>query len=186
MKGRSFVIIVLVILFSSLVNSVQCYSGEIDAITVVNNVIDGDTFNTAIMGKVRLADVNAPEWNETGGPEATGFLFQKIYGETVYLDIDEFPNQTYRRDIYDRLVCVVYIEHNLTHYENVNKAIWINGSAMKDDYPNDFNPNTWTLYVPKTELVPEFSFLLIPIFMIATLLTVIVYRKKHAKISWTP
>jgi parallel beta-helix repeat protein len=37
----------------------------------------------------------------------------------------------------------------------------------------------------QVEIIPEFpSFLMLPIFMIATLLTVIVYRRKHLKIVW--
>jgi endonuclease YncB( thermonuclease family) len=37
---------------------------EIDAITVVSRVIDGDTFDTTSEGRIRLADVNAPENGE--------------------------------------------------------------------------------------------------------------------------
>jgi hypothetical protein len=44
-----------------------------------------------------------------------------------------------------------------------------------------------TLYVHWTDVVPEFpSFLILPLFTITTLLAVIVYRKKHAKISEGP
>jgi hypothetical protein len=49
---------------------------------------------------------------------------------------------------------------------------------------SDYAP---TLTVHWSGVVPEFpSFLVLSLFMIATLLAVIVYRKKHAKISGTP
>lgn len=38
------------------------FSGEIDATTIVSQVIDGDTFDTTSEGRIRLADVDAPEF----------------------------------------------------------------------------------------------------------------------------
>jgi hypothetical protein len=80
----------------------------------------------------------------------------------------------------DRLVCVVYVSYNSTHYENVNKALLIAGLAEKKEYDNEFNADTWTLYFPKTDLIPEFpSFLILPLSIFTTLLAVIVYKKKE-------
>jgi hypothetical protein len=163
--------------------------GEINEITTCKYVIDGDSFNTTTLGKVRLADIDAPEWNETDGPEATDVLFHKIYdraNKTVFLDVDEFTNGTYRRDKYSRLVCVVYIEHNETHYENVNLAIANSPYAwIKDNTTNEFDPYVWTLYVSKDEvpIVPEFpSLLVLPLFMIASFLAVIMFKKRDTSV----
>jgi PKD repeat protein len=106
-------------------------------------VVDGDSFK--ITGdEVRLADVSAPEWDEPGGTEASNALKALINEKTVYLDTDQKSG----RDPHDRLVAVVYIRKNSTHYMNVNKALLIQGVVGKTDYSNnEFNPSTWTLYV---------------------------------------
>jgi hypothetical protein len=53
------------------------------------------------------------------------------------------------------------------------RVYWGNSS----DYPSRIDYNGTAVFAPE---VPEFqSFLILPIFMIATLLTVIVYRRKH-------
>lgn len=39
---------------------------EVDAVAKVYRVIDGDTFDAFPVGRVRLADVNAPERGEEG------------------------------------------------------------------------------------------------------------------------
>jgi len=151
-------------------------AGEFDAITVVSSITDGDTFETTSEGTVRLADIDAPEYYEYGYQDAKDFLVSLIYGKTVYLDIDDI----YRTGTYGRLICVVYVEHNTTHYINVNKALLAGNYAVIANYDNEFNPSTWTLYVPKSE-IPEFpSFIALPLFIIATLLAVIIYRRKHS------
>jgi parallel beta-helix repeat protein len=51
----------------------------------------------------------------------------------------------------------------------------------------NYNHSTKTVQIQGTHAIPEFpSFLILPLFFIATLLAVIVYRKKHAKISGSP
>ena len=71
---------------------------------------------------------------------------------------------------------MVYIDHNATHYINVNQAIVEHGLLLIDDYENDFNPETWTLYVKK-QTIPEFSgWIIIPILSLSTLIF-IMYRK---------
>ena len=153
----------------------QCFfsaviAGEIDATTVVDQIIDGETFNTTTMGIVRLADIDAPEIGESGYEVAKILLTYAINKRTVCLDIDDM----YETDLYDRLVCVVYVEYNLTHYTNVNKALLEYDVAVIENYDNEFNPYTWTLYVLK-EVIPEFpSFLILPVLMLATLLTIII------------
>ena len=176
-KKRISLFLVLTFLILSLVSVVHGSSGEIDVITVVSRVIDGDTFDTTSEGRIRLADVDAPEYGESGYYDAKQCLEDLIDGKTVYLDIDDI----YETDPYDRLVCVVYVRHSSTHYTNVNKALLVEGVAVIDNYYNEFNPYSWTLYVHEDE-IPEFpSLLILPLFMIATLVAVIIYEKNGMK-----
>lgn len=78
-------------------------------------------------------------------------LISLIDAKTVYLDIDDI----YGTDPYDRLVCVVYVEYNSTHVQNVNKALRVGGYVVIDNYDNEFNPYVWSLYCPK-EALPGF------------------------------
>lgn len=126
-------------------NAYTSFYGEIDATTVVSQVIDGDTFDTTSEGRIRLADVDAPETGESGYYDAKSFLIGLVNEKTVYLDIDD----VYRTDKYDRLVCVVYVNYNSTHFKNVNKALLVVGYAIIKDYSNEFSPHGWSLYCPK-------------------------------------
>jgi endonuclease YncB( thermonuclease family) len=144
-----------------------------DIITVfVNDVIDGDTFDTAEGYRIRLADVNAPEIDETGYLESAEYLELLVEDKTVCLDIDSISVT----DPYGRYVCLVFVEYNSTHYMNVNQALVSGGYAEVDDYTNnEFDPNTWLLYNPNEE-IPEFpALILLSLFLIATF-AVIIYR----------
>ena len=118
---------------------------EIDKVTVVSWVIDGDTFETTSGDRIRLADIDAPEEGESGYFEARDLLVELVYDKTVYLDIDDI----YRTDKYDRLVCVVYADRNSTHLFNVNKALVDLYFAVVQDYDNEFDPYAWSLIVQK-------------------------------------
>ncbi|EMR73915.1 micrococcal nuclease-like nuclease [Thaumarchaeota archaeon SCGC AB-539-E09] len=133
--------LLLTCIFSQL--TVIVFAWEIDETASVTSVIDGDSFY--ITGdEVRLADVSAPEWNESGGSTATSALKALINGKTVYLDTDQKSG----RDRYGRLIAVVYIKTSSTQYTNVNKALLNQGVVSRTDYTNnEFNPSTWTLYV---------------------------------------
>jgi endonuclease YncB( thermonuclease family) len=176
MKKKALLFLILGVSICWLVPSVQgLCSGEIDMTTVVTTVLDGDSFNVVSEDRIRLADVDAPEYYEEGCEEARRYLISLVYNKTVYLDIDDI-NET---DRFGRLVCVVYVDSNSSHVMNVNKALLEEGVAVVDDYLNEFDPNEWSLYCPM-EAIPEFpSFLILPLFMIATLLAAIVYRRKH-------
>ena len=116
---------------------------EVDATDSVTRVVDGDTFDTSANGRVRLADVDAPESYEPGFDGATDALEGMIGGRLVFLDIDDVS----RTDRFDRLVCVVYVQHNSTHVLNVNKAMVDMGRAVVSDFTNnEFNSSTWTTY----------------------------------------
>jgi micrococcal nuclease len=124
---------------------------EIDKTGKVSWIVDGDTFdiNNGAQ-RIRPADINAPEVNEPGYESSKWYLKDLIYGKTVYLDVSNLDGV----DEWGRLICVVYLDYNSTHYLNINKQIVESGQAVIKDYSNDFNPYTWTLYVPKTNLSP--------------------------------
>ncbi len=116
---------------------------EMDVTDSVTRVVDGDTFDTSANGRVRLADVDAPESYEPGFDGATDALEGMIGGRLVFLDIDDVS----RTDRFGRLVCVVYVRYNSSHVLNVNKALVDGGWAVVDDFANnEFNPSTWTTY----------------------------------------
>jgi endonuclease YncB( thermonuclease family) len=183
MSRKITVFLIILLAIQSLFLVVHASSGEIDEITACEHVIDGDTFNTTTLGKVRLADINSTNDDSTFEYyEAKGFLEGLLFGRQVYLDNDEYPNGTYRRDP-NRLVSIVYVEYNSTHYMNVNQALLESKHANITDYTNNFNPYTWTLYVSKDEvpIVPEFpSFLVLWLFMVIALLVAGTNRRKKA------
>ena len=141
-KVMDFVIFAFLILI--VIQAIQVYGMEINLATSVTTVIDGDTF-WITNDKVRLADINAPEQgSEPGYSIAKYALSSMVANKTVYLDTDQKTG----RDPYGRLVAVVYVKTNSTHYLNVNKALLLQGVAIEDNFTNnEFEPSTWTLYV---------------------------------------
>lgn len=140
--------------------SSQGYCNSWDAVALVGNVIDGDTFTATITcvskpfeGKVRvgveyrvrLADINAPEINTEDGIKAWRALESLVKDRTVLLDVDDVEVF----DRYGRIVAVTYVEYNRTHVLNVNKWMVETGKAMIWDHRNEFNPTKWNLYEPK-------------------------------------
>jgi parallel beta-helix repeat protein len=76
---------------------------------------------------------------------------------------------------------------------NETYRIFVNGTEIQHTLLPCSNGTYSYLYFSYTHsteeviIIPEFpSFLILPLFFIPTLLAVIVYRKKHAKISWSP
>lgn len=167
---------VLIYLLYSLFPVTYCISGEIDATDIASDVIDGDTFDVIVgysgYDRVRLADIDAPESGDPGYLEAKNLLFSLVYGKGVLLDIDD----VYITDTGGtRLVCVVYVLFNSTHYLNVNKALLVEEVAVIDDHDNEFNPYTWTLYVLKEE-IPEFPFPISLFLFLITTLSIVMYK----------
>ena len=115
---------------------------EIDEVGIVTRIVDGDTFDAAPVGRIRLADVNTPEVGRLGAREATDHLSSLIRNRRVYLDVDDL----YGNDVYGRVVAVVYVRHNATHLLNVDEALLEAGLASVADFPNEFDPRTWNLY----------------------------------------
>jgi len=117
---------------------------EVDGTALVTNIIDGNTFDVYTEDTIRLADINTPELDEPVCQEAKDFLSDLIYMKPVYLDIDDY----YQFDTTGtRIVCVVYTYYNSTHLLNVNKVLLNEGYAVIDNNDNEFDPNSWSLYV---------------------------------------
>jgi len=152
-----YTLVFITITTSSLAYISNFYSIEIDETTYVSHFIDGDSFE--IPGdEVRLADVSAPEWNEYGGECATEALYDLLVGQTIYLDTDQKSG----RGPYGRLIAVIYVKHDSTHYKNVNKALLNQGVVDLTDYTNnEFNPSSWRLYVSILNNQDKAKFLLI-------------------------
>ena len=112
-KKRMGHILILFVIFSFYISN--SFAWEIDEQGKVTNIVDGDTFDIDNGERIRLADTSAPEPGESGGSEATSILTSLINGKTVYIDTDPQRN-------YGRLVAVVYVKHNSTHYKNINKV----------------------------------------------------------------
>jgi len=156
--AKLFSLLVFILLCS---NSISCVKAwEIDLTSKVTNVVDGDSFK--IQGdEVRLADVDAPEFYEEGYSKASERLDHYINGRKAFLDLDQKTG----RDPYGRLIAVVYIEINSTHFLNVNEALIQDGTVIEIDYPdNEFNPDDWERLVenplaqkpaPSVEPIPE-------------------------------
>ena len=136
-----FLLVVLVFSFALLI--CISFSVEIDAISVVTTVQDGDTFYADLVGWIRLADVDAPEKDHPGHSESKEFLTGLIGGKQIYLDIDDYGTMSY-----GRLICLVYVRQNSTHLLNVNLALVKEGHAILKDYlDNEFNPDAWIPFV---------------------------------------
>jgi micrococcal nuclease len=162
------------------VQFVRC--AEIDMTSYVSSVHDGDTFTLTTGEKIRLADLNAPELGQPGSYEARDYLDSLVYHQTVYMDVDDL----YRTDSFGRLVCVVYVDYNSTHYLNVNKALIDGGYAEARNYDNEFNFNSFVLYLPQAQpdqpIVDGFPFGLtgaVIVFGIIALLVFLMALKKR-------
>ena len=135
----------IVILIASFECSIiHAYAWEVDNTSSVTNIVDGDTFDIATGDRIRLADIDAPEPDEEGGPEAKQYLSNLILGKTVYLDIDDKYAYDYKGEG-SRLVCVVFISYNTTQRLNVNEKLVRQNLAEYENYDNEFNP-PWSLY----------------------------------------
>ena len=106
---------------------------------IVIKVVDGDTFDVEDVGRIRLADVNTPEMDTEEGKEAKEYVKGLCFQKKVYLDIDDL----YITGKYGRIIAVVYVPYNETHYVNLNQLFLKEGYAEAKDYPNEFNPDDW-------------------------------------------
>ena len=147
MKKARFYLIILflstfLISFSSLISDGNCY--EIDDSGTVTYIVDGDTVDVSSVGRIRLADIDAPDEGEAGKEAATNYISSLIYQKTVYIDIDD----VYGTDVYGRIVAVLYVYYDANHVKNVNKAMLDSGHATIWNFDNEFDPYSWNLIEP--------------------------------------
>jgi endonuclease YncB( thermonuclease family) len=126
-----------------------------EAYGIVTNVVDGDTFDVAIekagarvaysVERIRLADVDSPEMESDGGPEARDFAYAVLMNKRVYLDIDDLSGNG--RDSYGRLICVAYltgIYGQPLAAPNFNRLLVDSGHAGLENFTNnEFDPKDW-------------------------------------------
>ncbi len=135
------------------------YALEVDVIARLVYVVDGDTVRLIVVkacserfaglvgfeGRLRLADINAPELYTPEGLKAKAALETLLAGKQVlYIDVDDL----YVFDKYGRIVGVLLVDYNESSLLNVNEWLLEKGYAEPRDYPNEFTPH-WSLYVPR-------------------------------------
>jgi len=176
LKGLLFSIVLISVSLGSFSFLINIYSLEFDKTSIATYIVDGDTFDIATGERIRLADIDAPERGEAGYSEDSQCLSDWIYNKRVYLDVDDVH-------VYDtygtRVVCLVYVDYNSTHYLNINKALLVLKLAEIMDYDNEFSPLTWSLFVPKLGINELLKFLLVSIFIgfITTFLLNLIFNK---------
>jgi len=159
MHTKLAILLLACIIISLSVGTVEASTLEIDRVAVVTTVFDGDTFVIDNNESIRFADVNTPERDQVGYQEAKDYVAGLVEGKTVYLDIDD----KYTTDTTGtRLVAVIYVSYNSTHYLNLNKALLQNHYATIWDHDNEFNPANWNLFESKTITTPNPSSNLTP------------------------
>lgn len=140
-------------LFSSLVYGSA--SLEIEARVIVYRVNSGDSFEAFPLGKIVLADVIAPDsGNESR--KTLEKLVSLVNNTEVFLDVDD---GSYATDSTTGTVSLVYVRINSTHLKNINQALLEEGLVSIDNQLNEFNPDTWDLFVycPKVEIENNFK-----------------------------
>ena len=130
-------------LFALMIASSLAVALPDEAVGPVTYVTDGDTFTVEGLGDVRLADINCPELDAPGGPEAKEFTRTSLLNRQVYLDIDDKTG----KDRYERYVCVAYLsgpDGTADLNQNFNRMLVDFGHAtVEDAKDNEFNPDDW-------------------------------------------
>jgi len=138
----TIMIIVMVVLFP-LVTAESISSNRIGTVSIV---IDGSSFQLGSGEIIKLAAIDTPNSGLPGYSESKNYLTNLIQGKPVYLD----TGVAVTTDQQGRLLCVVYLDYNSTHYENINMAMIQNGyAAPNGQINNGFDVGTWTWFVLK-------------------------------------
>jgi len=139
-------IIVMIIVMAVLIPTVKAESISIYKSGTVSAVIDGSSFQLGSGETIKLAEIDTPSSGQSGYLESKNYLTTLIQSKTVYLD----TGVTETSDQIGRLLCVVYLDYNSTHYENVNMAMIQNGYAAPNiQNSNGLDLGTWTWFVLK-------------------------------------
>lgn len=124
-----------------------------EAIGKVAHVVDGNTFDVQLQShdsriatdniRIRLADVDSPELDASGGDQAKDYAYQWLQDRKVYLDLDDKTG----KDQYGRWVAVVYLadpDGSLNTAQNFNRMLVDSGNACVWDFTdNEFKPANW-------------------------------------------
>jgi hypothetical protein len=177
-KIIAVLVLFLGITVGSYITLLNMVSPEFDMVSQVSGIVDGDTFDIASGDRIRLADIDTPEQWASGYEQASNFLEQIIYDETVYLDVDDINRWD---STGNKLACVAYVNYNLTHYMNVNKALLEMDYAVVWENDNEFNPATWNLYISKVspESRRNLMFVSAALGILSTLFIVLAFRRGY-------
>jgi Staphylococcal nuclease homologue len=142
LKKITITIIVIAVFFPL----VTAESIPTDKTGAVSAVIDGSSFQLGSGETIKLAAIDAPISGQPGYSESKNYLTTLIQGKPVYLDTGVAATT----DQQGRLLCVVYLDYNSTHYENVNMAMIQNGyAAPNNQNSNGYDVGTWVWFVSK-------------------------------------
>ena len=142
LKKITIAIIVIAFLFP-LANATAISTDKTGA---VSGIIDGNSFQLSSGETIKLVAIDTPSSGQPGYLESKNYLTALIQGKTVILD----TGATAVTDQQGRLPCVVYLDYNSTHYENINMAMIQNGYAVPNSQNSSgFDPTTWAWFVSK-------------------------------------
>lgn len=98
------------ILIPSLIFNLYLYqkNQKLESVYLVEKVIDGDSFILKNDQSIRLGNLNAPELEFCGGPQAKERLEELILGKIVGLDV-------FSHDQFNRPLALVYIKNTLVN-----------------------------------------------------------------------
>lgn len=108
----------------------------------VTVVYDGVSFGLSSGATVRLVSVDTAGVGQPGYNEAKNYLGALVQGKMVYLDVADTTSIGGKVT----LVCLVYIDHNATCYENVNMAMLVSNYAFPNStFWGEYSPSSWSL-----------------------------------------
>lgn len=135
--------------FSTVVWNLLSFKSNREFFYSSNRVIDGDTIIVVeenIEYRIRLAEIDAPEYDQPYGYEAKQALHSWLFNKTVSIDI-------YEQDHYGRYIANVVDEHNNNiNYELVKQGFaWVYRSYVKsneilhyEDYARSNKKGLWS------------------------------------------
>jgi endonuclease YncB( thermonuclease family) len=139
-------ITITIIIIAVLFPLVTAESIPTDKTGTVSGVIDGSSFQLSSGETIKLAAIDTPNSGQPGYSESKNYLTTLIQNKPIYLDTGVATTT----DQQGRLLCVIYLDYNSTHYENVNMAMVQNGyAAPNSQNSNVFDVGTWTWFVSK-------------------------------------
>jgi endonuclease YncB( thermonuclease family) len=137
---------IIIAIIAVMIPLVTAESIPTDKTGTVSAVIDGSSFQLSSSETIKLAAIDTPNSGQPGYVESKNYLTTLIQGKPIYLDTGAATTT----DQQGRLLCVVYLDYNSTHYENINMAMIQNGyAAPNSQNTSGFDVATWTWFVSK-------------------------------------